>query len=74
MYTDPVLTEKDRVQKKLCLEADYDINKLFDNMHNIVVGIAKKSKTALKYSNRKGGYVNVGNDDFLNNSLAQPNT
>jgi len=65
MYTDPVLAEKERVQKKLCREADYDINRLFENMHKKVVRLAKETNTVLKYSKRKGGHVDIRNEAFL---------
>ena len=68
MYTDPVLAEKERVQKELCRKADYDINRLFENIHKNVIELAKEANTVLKYSKRKGGYVNIRNDTFLKNN------
>ncbi len=56
MHTDPVLAEKERVRKELCRKADYDINRLFENIHKNAVELAKKANTVLKYSKRKGGY------------------
>jgi len=63
MYTDSVLKEKERVQKKLSREAGYDVNKLFENMHKGATALAKEANKTLKYSKRKGGYI----DNFFLN-------
>ncbi len=65
MYTDPVLAEKERVQKELSRQANYNVRKLFENMHKKVVLMAKESDTVLKYSNRKGGYINITNEESI---------
>ena len=56
MYTDPLLKEKWRVQKKLAREAGYDAKKLIENAHKTTKKLAEEMKINIKYSDRKGGY------------------
>ena len=65
MYSDPILEEKRRVQKKLAMEAGYDIKRLAENMHNNIIKLAEELKIELKYSQRKGSYI-------CNNAQAKP--
>ncbi len=57
MYTDPVLQEKWRVQKKLSQKVNYDVKKLIKNAHQCVLEIAKEMNIELKYAKRQGGYL-----------------
>jgi len=63
MYTDPILEEKKRVQKELCRKCDFDVRRLFENMHKKVFELSGETDAVVKYSNRKGGYMNIGNRD-----------
>jgi hypothetical protein len=65
MYSDPILEEKRRVQKKLAMEAGYDIKKLAGNMHTNIIKLAEELKVELKYSQRKGSYI-------CNNAQSKP--
>ena len=56
MYTDPILEEKWKVQKKLAQEAHYDINTFMKNAHQNVIELAKTMNIELTYAKRKGGY------------------
>ncbi len=59
MYTDSVLREKWRTQKELSRKANFDINQLMENAHRSVLELAKELKLTLRYSKRKGGYINI---------------
>ena len=55
MITTPLLEEKERVQRKLAEEAQYDVRKYMENTHKIVLEAQKKYGLTLKYGDRKGG-------------------
>ncbi len=57
MYSDPILREKWKTQKRLAKEANYDIQKLIDNAKKNVSELVKGLNFKLKISNRKGGYL-----------------
>ena len=57
MYSDPILKEKWKAQKRLAKEANYDIQKLIDNANKNVSELVKDLNIKLKISNRKGGYI-----------------
>jgi len=59
MYTDHVLEEKERIQKELSRKADYDVNKLLENMRKNISSFLKEKNVVLKYSDRKGGYIHA---------------
>jgi hypothetical protein len=63
MYTDHILEEKWRVQKLLSQNANYDINKLMDNVHSSIIKLKDKFDLKLKYSNREGGYINSSSNE-----------
>ena len=57
MYSDPILKEKWKTQKRLAKEADYNIQKLIENANKNVSELVKKLNIKLKISKRKGGYI-----------------
>jgi len=65
MYTDHVLEEKERIQKEFSIKANYDVNKLLDDIHKNIIKFLKEEKSVLKYSDRKGGYVLLRHDNLI---------
>jgi hypothetical protein len=57
MITTPLLEEKERTQKQLAKEAQYDVWKYMENTHNIVLEAQKKYGFKLKYADRDGGIL-----------------
>ena len=57
MYTDHVLEEKWRVQKLLSESANYDIEKLMNNIHSSIMKLKEEYHLELKYSTRQGGFI-----------------
>lgn len=57
MYTDPILEEKWKTQKKLAKKANYKIAELVKNAHKDVLTLTKRLNITLKFSNIKGGYT-----------------
>ena len=53
MISNPVLEEKWRIQENMAREADYDVDKLADIVHQIVEKMVAERGVALKYSDRK---------------------
>ena len=58
MYSDPILQEKWKAQRELSKKANFDISQLIENAHRSVHELAKELKLSLRYSKRKGGYIN----------------
>ena len=57
MYSDEILEEKWRVQKRLSKQANYDVKELIKNAHKNITFLAKELDIELKYANRKGDYL-----------------
>jgi len=55
MITNHLLEEKDRIQKKLAQEAQYDVFQYMENTHKIVQEAQEKYGLKLKYVNLQGG-------------------
>ena len=52
-----ILAEKERVQKKLAEEANYDISTLAKNTHEAVLRIEQQYHLKFKYADVEGGYL-----------------
>jgi hypothetical protein len=55
MITTHLLEEKEKIQRKLAREAQYDVWKYMENTHKIVLEAQEKYGLKLKYGNIKGG-------------------
>jgi len=55
MITNHLLEEKDRIQRKLAQEAQYDVFRYMENTRRIVLEAQEKYRLKLKYVNLQGG-------------------
>jgi hypothetical protein len=57
MITTPLLDEKDKVQKKLEVEAHHNVSEYFELAHRIVADVSSKYGYRFKYGNLRGGEI-----------------
>jgi hypothetical protein len=59
MITNHLLDEKERVQKELAEEVQYDMKKYTENIHRIVLEAQAKYGLKLRYGQREGGTIDI---------------
>jgi len=59
MITNHLLEEKERVQKQLAEEAQYDVFKYMENTHKNVLEAQAKYGLKLRYGQREGGTIDI---------------
>ncbi len=57
MITNPILTEKDRVQMALAEAAEYDVHKYSELIHRIVLDMQQQYGFKLNYVTQRNGVM-----------------